>query len=91
MDRDDQEMVDFMWKAAEICASHKMLLDYHGTCKPFGLQRTYPNVINYEGVNGLEQLKWKKQGYDQVTYDLTFQSLMLPMYQVSLLLRAIVI
>ena len=29
MDRDDQEMVDFMWKAAEICASHKMLLDYH--------------------------------------------------------------
>lgn len=72
MDRDDQEMVDFMWKAAEICANHKMLLDYHGTCKPFGLQRTYPNVINFEGVNGLEQLKWKKQGYDQVTYDLTF-------------------
>lgn len=72
MDRDDQEMVDFMWKAAELCAQYKMLLDYHGTCKPFGLQRTYPNVINYEGVNGLEQLKWKKQGYDQVTYDLTF-------------------
>lgn len=72
MDRDDQEMVDFMWKAAELCAQYKMLLDYHGTCKPFGLQRTYPNVINYEGINGLEQLKWKKQGYDQVTYDLTF-------------------
>lgn len=72
MDRDDQEMVDFMWEAAAICAEYKMLLDYHGTCKPFGLQRTYPNVINYEGVNGLEQLKWKKQGYDQVTYDLTF-------------------
>ncbi|MDD3038486.1 glycoside hydrolase family 97 protein [Bacteroides sp.] len=72
MDRDDQEMVDFMWEAAEVCAEHKMLLDYHGTCKPFGLQRTYPNVINFEGVNGLEQLKWKKQGYDQVIYDLTF-------------------
>lgn len=72
MDRDDQEMVDFMWVAAEVCAKHKMLLDYHGTCKPFGLQRTYPNVINFEGVNGLEQLKWKKQGYDQVTYDVTF-------------------
>lgn len=72
MDRDDQEMVDFMWEAAEVCANHKMLLDYHGTCKPFGLQRTYPNVINFEGVNGLEQLKWKPQGYDQVTYDLTF-------------------
>lgn len=72
MDRDDQEMVNFMWEAAELCAQHKMLLDYHGTCKPFGLQRTYPNVINFEGINGLEQLKWKKQGYDQVTYDVTF-------------------
>lgn len=72
MDRDDQEMVNFMWEAAELCAKHKMLLDYHGTCKPFGLQRTYPNVINFEGINGLEQLKWKKQGYDQVTYDVTF-------------------
>ena len=72
MDRDDQEMVNFMWEAAELCAKHKMLLDFHGTCKPFGLQRTYPNVINFEGINGLEQLKWKKQGYDQVTYDVTF-------------------
>ena len=38
----------------------------------FWIATYLPNVINYEGVNGLEQLKWKKQGYDQVTYDLTF-------------------
>jgi len=35
-----------------------------------GLQRTYPNVINFEGVFGLEQMKWDADT-DQVTYDVT--------------------
>ncbi|MEG1585681.1 MAG: glycoside hydrolase family 97 protein [Bacteroidales bacterium] len=72
LDRDDQPMINFMWDAAKICADHKMLIDFHGCCKPFGIQRTYPNVINFEGVMGLEQLKWSPNNYDQVTYDLTF-------------------
>ena len=72
MDRDDQPMVDFMWDAAKICAENKMLVDYHGVCKPFGIQRTYPNVINFEGVHGLEQMKWREPDCDQVLYDLQF-------------------
>ncbi|MEG0948587.1 MAG: glycoside hydrolase family 97 protein [Bacteroidales bacterium] len=72
LDRDDQPMINFMWKTAKLCAQHKMLVDFHGCSKPFGLQRTYPNVINFEAVNGLEQLKWKPKEYDQVTYDVTF-------------------
>lgn len=71
MDRDDQPMIAFYRKAAETAAKYHMLLDFHGTSKPVGLHRTYPNVINYEGVNGLEQLKWAASGYDQVTYDVT--------------------
>ncbi len=71
MDRDDQEMVDFLYRSAEVCARYKMLADFHGVCKPTGLQRTYPNVINYEGVNGLEQLKWSPESYDMVTYDVS--------------------
>ncbi|WP_106827862.1 glycoside hydrolase family 97 protein [Parabacteroides pacaensis] len=71
MDRDDQEMVNFLYKAAEVCAENKMMLDFHGVFKPTGLQRTFPNVINYEGVAGLEQLKWAPEGYDMVTYDVT--------------------
>lgn len=71
MDRDDQEMVKFLYEAAEVCAENKMMLDYHGVFKPTGLQRTFPNVINYEGVAGLEQLKWAPEGYDMVTYDVT--------------------
>ncbi|MBF0578053.1 glycoside hydrolase family 97 protein [Dysgonomonas sp. GY617] len=71
MDRDDQPMVDFHYRAAEIAAKHHMLLDYHGTYKPTGLQRTFPNVINFEGVHGLEQMKWSPESVDQVTYDVT--------------------
>lgn len=54
MDRDDQEMVDFNYRAAQTCAKYKLLLDLHGMYKPSGLNRTYPNVLNFEGVHGLE-------------------------------------
>ena len=70
MDRDDQIIVDFHRRGAEMAARYKLLIDYHGTYKPTGLQRTYPNVINFEGVNGLEQMKWNAN-LDQVTYDVT--------------------
>ena len=70
MDRDDQIVVDFHRRGAEMAAKYKLLIDYHGTYKPTGLQRTYPNVINFEGVNGLEQMKWSTS-LDQVTYDVT--------------------
>jgi len=71
MDRDDQEMVNFYYEAAGIAARHKMLIDFHGAYKPTGLNRTYPNVINFEGVHGLEQMKWQPPTVDQVTYDVT--------------------
>ncbi len=70
MDRDDQAMVDFHRRGAEMAAKYHLMIDYHGTYKPTGLQRTYPNVINFEGVFGLEQLKWNSE-VDQVTYEVT--------------------
>ena len=69
MDRDDQEMTAFNYRAAEMCAKYKLILDLHGTHKPAGLNRTYPNVLNFEGVNGLEQMKWSSPSVDQVKYD----------------------
>lgn len=71
MDRDDQYMIDFNRRCAETGAKYKLLIDLHGTSKPTGLQRTYPNTINFEGVHGLEELKWAKPGTDQVIYDVT--------------------
>lgn len=69
MDRDDQQMVDFYERAAVTAAKYKLMCDFHGAYKPCGLSRKYPNVVNYEGVNGLEQMKWSTIELDQVTYD----------------------
>ena len=69
MDRDDQPMVEFIYRASETAARYKLVLDFHGMYKPAGLQRTYPNVLNFEGVNGLEQVKWADESMDLVTYD----------------------
>ena len=70
MDRDDQKIADFVYRLAETAARYHLFIDLHGFHKPDGLQRTYPNVLNFEGVFGLEQLKWSTQT-DMVTYDVT--------------------
>jgi alpha-glucosidase len=64
MDRDDAKCVEFLWKFADVCAKEKMLVDYHGMFKPTGMERTYPNVLNFEGVHGLECAKWFYNDYD---------------------------
>jgi alpha-glucosidase len=71
MNRDDQPMVAFYEKAARTAAKYRQIVDFHGAFKPSGLIRAYPNVLNHEGVAGLEQMKWAPVEYDQVTYDVT--------------------
>ena len=71
MDHDDQNMMHFYRNAAAVAAKYHMFVDFHGACKPVGLSRTYPNVLNYEGVYGLENMKWGSPDVDQVTYDVT--------------------
>jgi len=58
MDRDDQWMVNWYRKVADLAAQHHLMVDFHGAFKPDGLRRTYPNVITREGVMGKEYLKW---------------------------------
>ncbi len=72
INRNDAEVMNFLYKAAETCAKYKQVLDFHGICPPTGLTRTWPNVINFEGVDGQEQNKWSTiKQYDQVQYDVT--------------------
>jgi len=74
LNRDDQLMIRFMEEAARTAAKYHLVLDFHGVSKPTGLQKTFPNVLNYEGVFGLEQLKIassKSTGPDMVKYDVT--------------------
>jgi len=58
MQRDDQVMVNYYSKVAKEAAKRHMLVDFHGSYKPTGLRRTYPNVMTREGVLGLEHSKW---------------------------------
>ena len=55
MDRSDQWMVGFYERVARCAAEHHLLVDMHGSYTPKGLYRTYPNLLTYEGVLGLEQ------------------------------------
>lgn len=71
MDRDDQKVVNFYYDMAEMAAKYKLFIDFHGAYKPTGMCRTYPNVLNFEGVWGLEQAKWIPNSYDLVTYEVT--------------------
>ncbi len=69
MDRDDQIVTNFYRRAAEMCAKYHLVVDFHGAFKPAGFTRTYPNVLNFEGVFGLEQMKWAPTTVDQMRYD----------------------
>ena len=71
MDHDDQAIMAFYRWAAEVAARYRMVVDFHGASKPAGLPRTCPNVLNYEGVWGLENMKWAPEDADMVTYDVT--------------------
>ena len=70
IDRDDQKAVNFYYRMAEAAAKYHLIIDFHGAYKSTGLNRTYPNVLNFEGVYGLENVKWN-QGLDLVTYETT--------------------
>ncbi|HTU47882.1 MAG TPA: glycoside hydrolase family 97 protein [Bryobacteraceae bacterium] len=57
VERDDQRGIAFYYRAAQAAAEHHLMLDFHGATKPTGLERTYPNVLGYEAVLGMEQSK----------------------------------
>jgi len=61
MDRDDQEVVNYYEGLAKECAKRHILINFHGAMKPTGLERTYPNVINREAVQGLEYNKFSRR------------------------------
>ncbi|HCR90145.1 MAG TPA: alpha-glucosidase [Prolixibacteraceae bacterium] len=60
MQRCDQYMVNFYERAARECAKRELLIDYHGAFKPSGMLRAYPNIVNWEGLKGMENNKWSK-------------------------------
>src|SRR5258705_2834168 len=72
MQRDDQPVINFYHKVCREAAKRKMLVDFHGAIRPATMTRTWPNLINTEGVRGLEQNKWSKYANPEHNVTLPF-------------------
>lgn len=70
LDRNDQQGVDMIYKIADVAARHHLFVDFHGIFPPAGLERTYPNILNFEGVWGLENAK-DFHTQELIPYDVT--------------------
>jgi alpha-glucosidase len=57
INRDDQDGIKFYYDVAREAAEDHLMVDFHGASKPWGIERTYPNVLSYEAVLGAENNK----------------------------------
>jgi alpha-glucosidase len=57
INRDDQDGIQFYYDVAKLAAEHHLMVDFHGCRTPWGLLRTFPNVMSYEAVLGMENNK----------------------------------
>jgi alpha-glucosidase len=77
MQRDDQLLMNFYHKVCREAARRKMLVDFHGAIRPATMTRTWPNLVNVEGVRGLEQTKWSKYANPEHNVTLPFTRMVL--------------
>lgn len=81
LDRNDQEAVETVYRVSQTCAKYNLFVDYHGMYAPTGYNRTFPNILNIEGVYGLEQAKWGSIEENMPLYCTTFPFIrMMPGY-----------
>lgn len=77
MQRDDQKVINFYHRLCREAAKRKMIVDFHGGIRPATMVRTWPNLINTEGVRGLEWNKWSKDATPEHNVTLPFTRMFL--------------
>jgi alpha-glucosidase len=77
MQRNDQLLIDYYYKVCREAAKRKMLVDFHGAQKPASMTRTWPNLINTEGVRGMEWSKWSAESEPEHNVTLPFTRMFL--------------
>jgi alpha-glucosidase len=65
-------MVEWQEHVLQSAARHHLHVQFHGSYKPSGEQRTYPNLFNREGVLNLEYLKWDDRCTPQHDVDVAY-------------------
>jgi len=69
MFRYDQQGMDRLHRLCEVAADYKLILDLNGCFPGMGICRHWPNIINVEGVAGMEHCKWNLRKDDFVSHD----------------------
>jgi alpha-glucosidase len=77
MQRSDQIMIDYFYRVCREAAKRHMLVDYHGDQKPASMTRIWPNLINAEGVRGMEWSKWSAESEPKHNVTLPFTRMFL--------------
>ena len=77
MQRSDQILIDYYHKVSREAAKRNMLVDFHGDQKPATMTRTWPNLINTEGVRGMEWSKWSAESEPKHNVTLPFTRMFL--------------
>ena len=77
MQRDDQVVMNFYHRVCREAARRRMIVDFHGAIRPAVMTRTWPNLVNVEGVRGLEQTKWSKYANPEHNVTLPFTRMLL--------------
>ncbi len=57
---DGQSMINYYQDILEDAATYKLLVNFHGATLPRGLQRTYPNFMTAEAVQGYEMITFNQ-------------------------------
>jgi alpha-glucosidase len=77
MQRSDQLMVQYFYRICREAEKRHMLVDFHGDQKPASMTRTWPNLINTEGVRGMEWSKWSWESEPKHNVTLPFTRMFL--------------
>jgi alpha-glucosidase len=77
MQRSDQIMIDYFYRVCREAAKRHLLVDFHGDQKPATMTRTWPNLINTEGVRGMEWSKWSADSEPEHNVTLPFTRMFL--------------
>jgi alpha-glucosidase len=77
MQRSDQKMIEYFWRLLNEAAKRHLLVDFHGDQKPATMMRTWPNLINTEGVRGMEWSKWSWESEPKHNVTLPFTRMFL--------------
>ena len=70
-DNEHKEMIDLYQALAQSAAKYHLLVNFHGSDKPTGTSRTWPNEITREAVRGMESSRLRNRATHDTTLPFT--------------------